>query len=149
MFPYSVAVPFYWGVFDVGTGKIVLHSITCNGSPTRLVNCSYSLVQGSSSAGCSLHYDAGIRCYGVLHIIMHICIISCLCSFGIVCCGSFQFHPPALLVPSLSWMGGVRWRGGWRFAEVGCGEQFMTTVVGISMMHKSHANNWDTFPIVS
>jgi len=66
MFPYSVAAPFDWRVFGVGTGKIVLHSITCNGSPTGLVNCNYSLVQGSSSAGCSLHYDAGIRCYGVL-----------------------------------------------------------------------------------
>jgi len=46
-------------------------------------------------------------------------------------------------------MGGVGWRGEWRCAEVGCGEQFMIAMDGISMMSKSHANNWDTLPIVS
>jgi len=46
-------------------------------------------------------------------------------------------------------MGGVRWRGEWRCAEVGCGEQFMIAMDGISIMRKSHASNWDTLPIVS
>ena len=30
-----------------------------------------------------------------------------------------------------------------------CGEQFMTTVDGTSMMHKSHADNWDILQSVS
>ena len=59
----------------------------------------------------------------------------------IVCYDSFQFHRPALLVTSLSWMGGMGWKGEWRCAEVGCGEQFMISMDGISMMHMSHANN--------
>ena len=145
MFPYSVAASFRYA-FGRGTGRIMLHSITCNGSPSRLVDCSYSLVQGYSSGGCSVrHDDASIRCYGVLRTCMYLCqhyhIMSTMqtkSSAYLVCCGSFQFHPPALLVPSLSWMGGVGWRGGWRCAEVGCGERFMD---GTSMVHKSHANN--------
>ena len=55
---------------------------------------------------------------------------------------SLQFHPPASLVMSDLLMETVRWRGGWRCAEVECGEQFMTTVDGTSMMHKSHVDNW-------
>ena len=62
----SVAVPFSYGVFGRGTGKIMLYSISCTGSPSRLVDCSYSLVQGSYSGGCYLYEDAGIRCYGTL-----------------------------------------------------------------------------------
>jgi len=42
----------------------MLHNSTCNGSPSRLVDCSYSLVQGYNSGGCYLYEDAGIRCYG-------------------------------------------------------------------------------------
>ena len=61
----SVAVP-YTNVFGSGVGKIMLYGISCIGSPSRLVDCSYSLVQGSYSGGCSLSYDAGIRCYGML-----------------------------------------------------------------------------------
>ena len=60
----------------------------------------------------------------------------------------FQFHPPAPLVMSDWLMETVRWRGGWRCAEVECGEQFMT-VDGTSMMHKSHVDNWDTLLNVS
>ena len=30
-----------------------------------------------------------------------------------------------------------------------CGEQFMTTVDGTSMMHKSHVDNWDILQSVS
>ena len=60
-----------------------------------------------------------------------------------------QFHPPALLVISLLLMETVRWRGGWRCAEVECGELFMTTADGTSMMHKSHADNWDILLSVS
>ena len=61
----------------------------------------------------------------------------------------FQFHPPVPLVISLLLMETVRWRGGWRCAEVECGEQFMTTVGGTSMMHKLHVYNWDTLQTVS
>ena len=61
----SVAVPFT-NVFGGGTGKIMLYGISCTGSPSRLVDCSYRLVQGSYSGGCHLSYDAGIRCYGML-----------------------------------------------------------------------------------
>ena len=61
----------------------------------------------------------------------------------------FQFHPPVPLVISLLLMETVRWRGGWRCAEVECGEQFMTQVDGTSMMHKSHVDNWDTLQSVS
>ena len=57
-------VPF--NVFADDTGKIMLYGISCAGSPSRLVDCSYSLVQGSNSGGCYLSYDAGIRCYGTL-----------------------------------------------------------------------------------
>ena len=63
---FPAAVPFYYGVFGRGTGKIMLYSISCTGSPSRLVDCSYSLVQGYYSGGCYLSYDAGIRCYGAL-----------------------------------------------------------------------------------
>ena len=62
----------------------------------------------------------------------------------------FQFHPPAPLVMSDWLMETVRWRGGWRCAEVECGEQFMTTTVdGTSMMLKLHVDNWDTLQSVS
>ena len=61
----------------------------------------------------------------------------------------FQFNPPAPLVMSLLSMETVRWRGGWRCAEVECGEQFMTTVDGTSMMLKLHVDNWDTLQTVS
>jgi len=61
----------------------------------------------------------------------------------------FQFHRPAPLVMSDWLMETVRWRGGWRCAEVECGEQFMMTVDGTSMMHKSHVDNWDILQSVS
>ena len=63
---FPVAVPFSYGVFGRDTGKIMLYNIACTGSPSRLVDCSYSLVQGSYSGGCGLSEDAGIRCYGML-----------------------------------------------------------------------------------
>ena len=66
------------------------------------------------------------------------------CSISIL-----QFHPPAPLVMSDLLMETVRWRGGWRCAEVECGELFMTTVDGTSMMHKSHVDNWDILLSVS
>ena len=59
------AAPFSSRVFRDGSGKIMLYNITCTGSPSRLVDCSYSQVQGSRSGGCYLYEDAGIRCYGV------------------------------------------------------------------------------------
>ena len=61
----------------------------------------------------------------------------------------FQFHPPALLVISLLLMETVRRRGGWRCAEVECGELFMITVDGTSMMRESHVDNWNTLLSVS
>ena len=61
----------------------------------------------------------------------------------------FQFHHPALLVMSDLLMETVRWRGGSRCAEVECGELFMTTVDGTSMLHKSHVDNWDILLSVS
>ena len=61
----------------------------------------------------------------------------------------FQFHPPVPLVMSLLLMETMRWRGGWRCAEVECGEQFMTTVDGTSMMLKSHVDYWDILQSVS
>ena len=64
LFPHSVAVvPSSY--FSGGTGRIMLYSITCSGSPSRLVDCSYSLVQGYNSGSCYLYHDAGIKCYGV------------------------------------------------------------------------------------
>ena len=59
------AAPFSSYVFRDGSGKIMLYNIACTGSPSRLVDCSYSLVQGSRSGGCGLSEDAGIRCYGM------------------------------------------------------------------------------------
>ena len=73
---FPVAVPFNYGVFGRGTGKIMLYGISCIGSPSRLVDCSYSLVQGSYSGGCYLREDAGIRCYGML--------LACDCTFYII-----------------------------------------------------------------
>ena len=61
----------------------------------------------------------------------------------------FQFHPPVPLVISLLLMETMRWREGWRYAVVECGEQFMTQVDGVSMMHKSHVDNWDILQSVS
>ena len=61
---FSGAATFSSGTFGSGGGKIMLYDISCTGSPSRLVDCSYSLVQGSYSGGCSLSEDAGIRCYG-------------------------------------------------------------------------------------
>ena len=63
---FLAAVTFYYGVFGRDAGKIMLHNIACTGSPSRLVDCRYSLVQGSYSGGCGLNEDAGIRCYGML-----------------------------------------------------------------------------------
>ena len=62
---------------------------------------------------------------------------------------TLQLHRPAPLVMSLLLMETVRWRGGWRCAEVECGELFMTAVDGISMVHKSHVDNWDILLNVS
>ena len=63
---FLAAVPFSYGVFGRDGGKIMLYNIACTGSPSRLVDCRYSLVQGYSSGGCGLNEDAGIRCYGML-----------------------------------------------------------------------------------
>ena len=63
---FLVAVTFYYGVFGHDAGKIMLYGISCTGSPSRLVDCSYSKVQGSHSGSCDLNEDAGIRCYGML-----------------------------------------------------------------------------------
>ena len=63
---FPAAVTFSWGVFGHDTGKIMLYNIACAGSPSRLVDCSYSLVQGSRSGSCGIHENAGIRCYGML-----------------------------------------------------------------------------------
>ena len=60
------AVPFSYGVFGSDTGKNILYSISCSGSPSRLVDCSYSLGQGYSFGGCYYYEDAGVRCYGML-----------------------------------------------------------------------------------
>jgi len=65
---FSGVATFSYGAFGSDTGKIVLYGISCTGSPSRLVDCSYSLVQGSRSKGCGLNEDAGIRCYGKLHL---------------------------------------------------------------------------------
>ena len=53
---------------------------------------------------------------------------------------SFQFHHCVQLVMSDLLMEAVRGRGGWRCAEVECGEQFMT-IDGTSMMQKSYVGN--------
>ena len=62
----SGVATFSYGVFGRDAGKIMLYGISCSGSPSRLVDCSYSLVQGSRSGGCGLNEDAGIRCYSML-----------------------------------------------------------------------------------
>jgi len=63
---FLVAVTFYYGVFGNDAGKIMLYGISCTGSPSRIVDCSYSKVQVSHSGSCGLNEDAGIRCYGML-----------------------------------------------------------------------------------
>ena len=65
------------------------------------------------------------------------------------CFSKFQFNPPAPLVMSLLLMETVRWRGGWRCAEVECGELFMTTVDVTLMLLRSHVDNWDILQSVS
>ena len=60
-----VAVPF--NVFGNDFGKVMLYGISCTGSPSRLVNCSYNQGQGYySGRGCYHYHDAGVRCYGML-----------------------------------------------------------------------------------
>ena len=78
---YAVAVPLY--IFGHDPGSIMLYNVNCTGSSsTRLVDCSYQVVQGSSSGGCSINLsqdaqDASARCYGMLpwwfglSIVMH------------------------------------------------------------------------------
>jgi len=63
---HVVAVPLY--IFGRDSGNIMLYNVNCTGSSTRLVDCSYEVVQGSSSGGCTfnLSQDAGVRCYGRL-----------------------------------------------------------------------------------
>ena len=63
---FPAAVPFHYGVFGGDTGKNVLYSVSCTGSPSRLVDCRYSLGQGYYSGGCYYYQDAGVRCYGML-----------------------------------------------------------------------------------
>ena len=60
-----VAVPF--NVFGNDFGKFMLYSISCTGSPSRLVDCRYNQGQGYYSGGGCYHYseDAGARCYGM------------------------------------------------------------------------------------
>ena len=70
---FPVAVPFSYGAFGRDAGKIMLYDIACTGSPSRLVDCSYSLVQGCRSGSCGIYEDAGIRCYGML--------LACDCTF--------------------------------------------------------------------
>ena len=65
---FSGVATFSYSVFGSGGGKIMLYGISCTGSPSRLVDCSYSLVQGSRSGSCGIYEDTGIRCYGKLHL---------------------------------------------------------------------------------
>ena len=59
-----VAVPF--NAFGSDFGKVMLYVISCTGSPSRLLNCSYSQGQGYYSGWCYHYQDAGVRCYGML-----------------------------------------------------------------------------------
>ena len=72
------AVPFSYNVFGSDTGKNMLYSISCTGSPSRLVDCSYSLGQGYSFGGCYHYEDAGVRCYGKPAIITLLLILHML-----------------------------------------------------------------------
>ena len=63
---FPAAVPFSYGVFGYDNGKNILYSVSCTGSASRLVDCSYSLGQGYRFGGCYYYEDAGIRCYGML-----------------------------------------------------------------------------------
>ena len=60
-----------------------------------------------------------------------------------------QFDRPVPLVMLDLLVETMRWRGGWRCAEAECGELFMTTVDGTSMMLKSHVDDWDILQSVS
>ena len=75
---FPAAVPFSYGVFGSDTGKNMLYSISCTGSPSRLVDCSYSLGQGYSFGGCYHYEDAGVRCYGKPAIVTLLLILHML-----------------------------------------------------------------------
>ena len=44
--------------FGQGSGSILLNSVGCSGSESRLIDCSYSTYTG----GCSHSDDAGVQC---------------------------------------------------------------------------------------
>ena len=44
--------------FGQGSGSILMTSVACTGSESRLIDCSYS----SSTSGCNHYDDAGVQC---------------------------------------------------------------------------------------
>ena len=98
----------------------------------------------------SVPSDAMVCCKPVLVTSLTIGrYIICMIIVVYIYCLYFQFHLPVLLVMSLLLMETMRWRGGWRCAEVECGELFMPMLDGVSVMHKSLVDNWDTLLSVS
>lgn len=54
--------------FGAGTGPIVMNSVQCNSSESKMMDCPFSL-----NHNCSHHEDAGVRCvvstYGKLDVL--------------------------------------------------------------------------------
>jgi len=68
------------------------------------------------------------------------------------CMHLIQFHQTVLLVMCVWLMDGMRWREGWRCAEVECGEPLGIEIIslnGATTMPESHADSWDILHSVS
>ena len=57
------AAAFSNAFFGMGTGTILLDSLECTGTETRLVDCSHN---GISNHNCFHVEDAGLRCAGMV-----------------------------------------------------------------------------------
>ena len=74
------AVPVPRGVFGLGTGRIYLDDLGCNGTEQNLLRCSH---RGTGVHNCGHSEDAGVICQGEQCVC--VCVYECECACVCVC----------------------------------------------------------------
>ena len=57
-FQYTGAIAYRYAHFGQGSGPILMDDVSCTGSESSLINCTYDRYTGD----CGHHEDAGVRC---------------------------------------------------------------------------------------